>query len=79
MTTKEIIRAELDKLNEHDLAELLEVIKTLERAKVEPAPSGPGLLAKLKQVKIEGPRDFSTNLDLYLSGEKPIGDAEDLR
>jgi hypothetical protein len=29
MTTKEIIRAELDKLNEHDLAELLAWIPTL--------------------------------------------------
>lgn len=38
----------------------------------EPAPP-PGLLSKLKQVKIEGPKDFAAKLDLYLSGEKLLG------
>jgi hypothetical protein len=30
----------------------------------------PGLLARLQTIQIDGPEDFSENLDLYLSGEK---------
>ncbi len=29
-------------------------------------------MAKLKQVKIDGPEDFATNHDLYMSGEKRV-------
>lgn len=29
-----------------------------------------GLLAKLQKISIDGPEDFSTNLDQYLSGER---------
>ncbi len=28
------------------------------------------LMEKLRQIKIEGPTDFATNIDLYLAGEK---------
>jgi hypothetical protein len=31
-----------------------------------------GLLAKLQRVSIDGPEDFSTNLDQYLSGERQL-------
>lgn len=79
MTTREIIQLELDKLTEDDLSELLRVIRSLDQAKDKPAPREPGLLAKLKKVKIEGPKDFAANLDLYLSGEKLLGDSENLR
>jgi hypothetical protein len=34
------------------------------------APSGGSLLAKLRQIKISGPADFSENIDAYLTGEK---------
>jgi hypothetical protein len=30
----------------------------------------PTLLEKLKKIQIDGPEDFSNNLDVYLSGEK---------
>ncbi len=29
-----------------------------------------GLLAKLQRISIDGPEDFSTHLDQYLSGER---------
>lgn len=32
----------------------------------------PGLLKRLQRIKIEGPPDFSRNIDLYLNGEKDI-------
>jgi len=30
-------------------------------------------MSKLKEITIEGPEDFSENIDLYLTGEKTIG------
>jgi hypothetical protein len=41
--------------------------------KPEAPSNGGSLLSKLENIKIEGPEDFSGNLDLYLSGEKTIG------
>lgn len=35
-----------------------------------PPPSKVALLAKLRQIKIAGPADFSENIDAYLNGEK---------
>jgi hypothetical protein len=32
--------------------------------------AAPSLMTKLKQIKIDAPTDFATNLDLYVSGEK---------
>jgi hypothetical protein len=78
MTKRQMIQVELENLNDEDLAEVLGVVKKL-AAKKHATGTKPGLLAKLKQVKIEGPEDFAANLDLYLSGEKRIGDDEDLR
>ena len=33
-------------------------------------PTNVSLLAKLRQIKISGPADFSENIDAYLTGEK---------
>lgn len=37
-------------------------------------PAQPGIMSKLKRVKINAPADFASNLDLYLSGEKRVGE-----
>jgi len=67
MTTKELIKKEIDKIPDNHLDELLKLIKEFEmRAKLDQKT---GLLAKLKNIKIEGPKDFSENIDKYLSGE----------
>ena len=29
-------------------------------------------MSRLKRIRIEGPSDFSENIDLYLSGEKAV-------
>jgi hypothetical protein len=69
MVTKEIIKSELDRVPEERLEEVYEVVKLYSRR----TPSnGSSLLSKLKKIKIDGPEDFSENLDLYLSGEKSI-------
>lgn len=72
MTTKELIQTEIDKINGEDLDELYGLIKDFVAAKA--APPKPGILAKLKQIKIEAPPDFASNLDLYMSGEKRVED-----
>jgi hypothetical protein len=32
------------------------------------------LITMLREISIDGPEDFSENLDMYASGEKTIGD-----
>lgn len=66
MSTKELIEAEIRQMDENQLNELYPLVKQIADTK-KPAPS---LMAKLKQVRIEAPEDFATNLDLYASGEK---------
>ena len=68
MTTKELLRAEIDLLGDEAVDELYRVARTLSSER--PQASGPGLLKRLQEIKIQAPEDFAANLDLYLSGEK---------
>lgn len=70
MTMKERIKAEIDRLDEEQLNELYEVVRDL--AGPKDGEHELSLMAKLKRIKIDGPEDFSANLDLYLSGEKRV-------
>jgi hypothetical protein len=70
MTTKELIEAEIEHLDEEQLDELYRVVQELAQSK-KPA-SVPSLMARLKQVRIEAPEDFAVNFDLYASGEKRV-------
>jgi hypothetical protein len=71
MVTKELIKSELDRVPEERLEEVYEVVKLYSRPGTP--RNGGSLLSKLMKIKIDGPEDFSENLDLYLSGEKTIG------
>ncbi|MCX7013335.1 MAG: hypothetical protein NTW86_12405 [Candidatus Sumerlaeota bacterium] len=68
MTTREMIQAEIGKIPEDRLSELYGIIRTFVAS--NSASSRPGIMTKLRQIRIQGPADFATNLDLYLSGEK---------
>lgn len=70
MTTLELIHHEIEKLPPEKLDELYVLIRGLTVA--EPAPRARGIMEKLREIQIEGPPDFSTNLDAYLSGEKRV-------
>lgn len=70
MTTRELIEAELGKIPDDRLDDLYDLIRDF--AKADQASSGLGIMAKLRETRIEAPADFSTNLDLYLSGEKNV-------
>ena len=71
MVTKEIIKSEIERVPDDRLEELYEVVKNYSATATE--NNGGSLFSKLKKVSIDGPEDFSENLDLYLTGEKTIG------
>ncbi len=68
MTTKELIQSEIDRVGEDDLDELYKLVKDF--AQTRQQNTRQSLMSKLKSIKIDAPEDFSTNFDLYLSGEK---------
>lgn len=70
MTTKEMIQAEIDRLDEEYLDEVYLLIKNFAQSK-QPSKKQ-SLMSKLKSIKIDAPADFATNLDLYVSGEKRV-------
>ena len=70
MTIKELVEAEIEQLEEDQLDELYQLIRTLVQSK-KPAAK-PSLMSKLQQVKIDAPADFAANFDFYASGEKHV-------
>ena len=72
MTTKELIKSEIDVIDDKYLDELYKIIKQFIETKAgsEKAAEPSELMTRLRAHKIQGPKDFSENLDLYLSGEK---------
>ena len=70
MVTKEEIKSEIEKVPEERLAELYQIVRRFTQSK--PQSSKPTLMSRLKRIRIEGPSDFSENIDLYLSGEKAV-------
>ena len=70
MSTRELIEAEIENLNAEQLDQLYKIVREL--SATEKPASAPSLMAKLKQIKIDGPQDFATNADLYASGEKRV-------
>jgi hypothetical protein len=70
MATKELIKAEIDNLDDEYVDELYNVIKGF----VETTSTMQKLsfMSRLRRIKIDAPEDFSANLDLYVSGDKRI-------
>lgn len=71
MTLKELIYAEINKIEEDNLDELYQFVKQLANTK-SATKSKTGILNKLKRIKIQAPVDFASNVDLYMSGEKSL-------
>ncbi len=71
MTLKELIYAEINKIEGDNLDELYEFVKQLANAK-SAAKTKTGILNKLKRIKIQAPVDFAINIDQYMSGEKNL-------
>ena len=67
MISKETIKKEIDNIPEERLEDLHQLLKEFSKSKNS---GGKGnLMAKLRQIKIQSPRDFSKNIDAYLSGK----------
>ena len=70
MSIREQIVSKVQKLPESALPDVYEFVEKIgEQSGMSEQPS---LMQRLRKIKIEGPRDFSRNIDLYLSGEKKI-------
>lgn len=63
MTIREIIDAELDKMDDAYLAELYEIIQQF--AQHRQPTKKPTLMHKLRSIQIDGPPDLAANLDKY--------------
>ena len=71
MISKELLKAEIERVPEERLDELYSVIRNYSKRATQ--QEGRSLMSKLREVTIEGPEDFAENIDLYLTGEKTIG------
>ncbi|MGI8542068.1 MAG: hypothetical protein ACR2MD_01150 [Aridibacter sp.] len=69
MTIREKLVEKVQNLPEESLPKVYEFIETVEKTDEKPS-----LMEQLRKIKIQAPRDFSRNIDLYMSGEKKIED-----
>ncbi len=67
MNVRELIFEEINLLGEDQLAELYSVIRNFVQSEKSKKQS---FMSKLRQIRIEGPEDFSANLDSYIMGRK---------
>ena len=67
MNIREEIVEKIQQIPENRLPELYKMVEELVEKERKPS-----LMERLRKIKIEGPPDFSRNIDLYMSGEKKI-------
>jgi hypothetical protein len=85
MSIRETIHAEIESVPDQQLGELLRVVRDFAHRSSEPtdgesdAAAKPTIFDRLLTIKIQGPPDFSENVELYASGEKRFEDGADLR
>ena len=70
MTTKELLKSEIDNLDDRHLAEIYRIVQVY--AQAQSAPDKPSLMSRLRRIQFDAPEDFSTHLNHYTNGEKPI-------
>jgi len=70
MITKEMIHSEIDNIGNEYIDELYSLIKSFAESRKNGEKQS--FMSKLKSIKIDAPEDFSTNIDLYISGEKRV-------
>jgi hypothetical protein len=69
MVTRELVLAELDRLNSDELSRVYRYIKQVTNKPSKTAKKK-SLMSSLNAIEIEAPQDFSANHDYYASGEK---------
>ncbi|MCL5999270.1 MAG: hypothetical protein M1546_24875 [Chloroflexi bacterium] len=68
MTTKELIQQEINAIDEQYLDDLYRLIKSFAEAKQRYGK--PSFMSRLRAIRIDGPEDFSANLDEYLYDDR---------
>jgi hypothetical protein len=77
MTARELLHAEIDALDDRAVAAVHEFVRQRAASKdasPERVEQSGDLFTLLRTVKIEGPVEFSANLDLYMNGVKSVSD-----
>ncbi len=69
MNIREEIIAKVQNLPDRALPKIFEIVEEIEEKEKKPS-----LMERLRKIKIDGPPDFSRNIDLYLSGEKQFNE-----
>jgi len=72
MTTREKLHAEIDALDDRSVLAVFEIVRQYATSRSNERSGD--LLTMLRSVQIDGPVDFSENLDLYMNGEKSVSD-----
>jgi hypothetical protein len=72
MVTRDMVHAVVDSVDEKRLDDLYRMASAI--AENERPEGSRDLITMLREISIDGPEDFSENLDMYASGEKTIGD-----
>ena len=72
MTTKEMLHAKIETLDDQSIATVLEFVSQYVNSRA--AERSGDLLKMLRKVQIDAPADFSENLDLYMNGERSVSD-----
>ena len=70
MISKETIKSEIEKVPPERLEELYQIVRSFAVPEVRKANQS--FMSRLRKIQIDGPEDFAANIDLYLTGEKPI-------
>lgn len=68
MITRTLIQSEIDNLRDEDLDIVYSIIKSI--TKQYDKSSKQTFMSKLKSLKIQGPEDFSRNIDFYLKQQE---------
>ena len=69
MVTREDVVAEIKRVPDKHLDELYRIIRNYEE-NGEQSDASESVMAKLRQIKISAPRDFSTRANLYDPGKQ---------
>ncbi len=64
MVTRELVQAELERLNADELSKVYRYIKQVAQKKPKAAKKK-SLMTSLSAIEIDGPADFAANHDLY--------------
>lgn len=70
MSTKELIEAKLQMMDESQLVALYPIVEQMTARKTE--DEAPSFMEKLARIKIQAPADFAANHEAYASGEKSV-------